>query len=66
MNVSTIKASKCSRCGTATETCAFCDEPDCPATTCYRCLSVVFLDRVRSGPATSGGGRSSTTEIALA
>ena len=51
MNVSATKARKCSRCGTAIETCAFCDEPDCPATTCYRCVSVFFLDRLRSRPA---------------
>lgn len=38
---------KCSRCGTLVEVCAFCDQPDCPAITCYRCLSVAFLDRLR-------------------
>ena len=68
MNVSNTNATKCSRCGTAIETCAFCDEPDCPATTCYRCVNVIFFDRLGSGPATnsSSGGRSSTTEIARA
>jgi len=68
MNVSTTKARKCSRCGTAVETCAFCDEPDCPATTCYRCVNIAIFDRLASGPATNSGsgGRSSTTEIALA
>lgn len=39
---------KCSRCGTAIDRCAFCDEPDCPAITCYRCLAVAFLDRLRT------------------
>ena len=37
---------KCLRCGTAIEVCAFCDRPDCPASTCYRCLGVAFLDRL--------------------
>lgn len=53
MSVQTTTGRKCSRCGTALETCAFCDEPDCPATTCYRCISVAVLDRLRSKPATS-------------
>ncbi len=51
MNVPTTTARKCSRCGAAIETCAFCDEPDCPAITCYRCVSVIFHDRLRSRPA---------------
>jgi hypothetical protein len=38
---------KCSRCGTAIDSCAFCDQPDCPAITCYRCMAVAFLDRLR-------------------
>jgi len=46
-------AKKCSRCGTAIDSCAFCDEPDCPAITCYRCVSVAFLDRRRSKPTAS-------------
>ena len=37
-------ARKCSRCGTAVETCAFCDEPGCPALLCHRCVNIVFLD----------------------
>ncbi len=53
MSVQTTTARKCSRCGTAIETCAFCDQPDCPAITCYRCVSVACLDRLRSKPATS-------------
>ncbi len=53
MNLSTTQARKCSRCGTAIETCAFCNEPECPAPACYRCVSVVFLDRLRSRPATN-------------
>jgi len=40
------RVKKCSRCGAAVESCAFCDEPDCPATICYRCVSVAFLDRL--------------------
>jgi hypothetical protein len=48
----TTTARKCSRCGTEIETCAFCDRPDCPAITCYRCVSVVFLDRVPTKPIT--------------
>jgi hypothetical protein len=35
----------CSRCGVAVESCAFCDDPDCRAVICYRCMSVTFLDR---------------------
>jgi hypothetical protein len=58
MNVGTSKAKKCSRCGVAVETCAFCDQPDCPAITCYRCLSVAFLDRLRSKPTTTSSTRS--------
>lgn len=38
---------KCSRCGAAIDSCAFCDEPDCPAITCYRCLAIALLDRLR-------------------
>lgn len=38
---------RCSRCGTAVEVCAFCDGPDCPAMTCYRCMSIALLDRPR-------------------
>jgi len=41
-------ATTCSRCGTVVESCAFCDEPDCPAITCYRCVTVAFLDRLPS------------------
>jgi hypothetical protein len=36
---------KCTRCGTSVEACDFCDEPDCPAITCHRCVSVALLDR---------------------
>jgi hypothetical protein len=36
---------ECSRCGTVIESCAFCDEPDCPAVTCYRCVNIGLLDR---------------------
>jgi len=38
---------KCLRCGASVESCALCDEPECPAITCYRCMSVAFLDRQR-------------------
>ena len=38
---------KCVRCGAAIERCAFCDEPDCPAITCSRCVQTSFLDRVK-------------------
>lgn len=38
---------KCLRCGAVVERCAFCDEPDCPAITCYRCTRVAFFDRPR-------------------
>jgi hypothetical protein len=46
MSNKTTTARRCSRCGTAVESCAFCDEPDCPAITCYRCVTVAFLDRL--------------------
>jgi len=57
MSVETAKAGKCSRCGVAVETCAFCDQPDCPAITCYRCMSVALVDRLRSRPATKSSTR---------
>lgn len=44
---------KCLRCGAAVERCAFCDEPDCPAITCYRCTRVAILDRLEPKPARS-------------
>ena len=37
---------KCLRCGTAIEACAFCDRPECPAITCYRCLAAALIDRL--------------------
>jgi hypothetical protein len=46
MSDKTTTVKRCSRCGTAVESCAFCDEPGCPAVTCYRCVSVAFLDRL--------------------
>lgn len=46
-------AKKCSRCGAAVEGCAFCDEPDCPAITCYKCVLIAFLDRLRPRSTTS-------------
>jgi hypothetical protein len=46
MSDQATKLRRCSRCGTAVESCAFCDEPDCPAITCYRCVSVAFIDRI--------------------
>jgi hypothetical protein len=57
MSVQTAATRKCSRCGTPIETCAFCDRPDCPAITCYRCVSVAFLDRLRSKPTTTSPTR---------
>jgi hypothetical protein len=47
MSAQATTTKKCSRCGTAVESCAFCDEPDCPAMTCYRCVNIAFLDRLR-------------------
>jgi hypothetical protein len=47
MSAQATTTKKCSRCGTAVESCAFCDEPDCPAMTCYRCVSIAVLDRLR-------------------
>lgn len=51
MSSQTTMARRCSRCGTAIETCAVCDEPDCPAVTCSRCVSVASVDRLRAKPA---------------
>lgn len=45
MSDQAIKLRRCSRCGAAVDSCAFCDEPGCPAITCYRCVSVAFVDR---------------------
>lgn len=47
MSAQATTSKKCLRCGTAVESCAFCDEPDCPAMTCYRCVSIALLDRLR-------------------
>lgn len=47
MSAQATTSKKCSRCGTAVESCAFCDEPDCPAILCYRCVSITLLDRLR-------------------
>ena len=44
---------KCLRCAAAIERCAFCDEPDCAAITCYRCVMLAFLDRLRPRSTTS-------------
>lgn len=49
---------KCSRCGAAIERCAFCDEPDCPAAACYKCVRLAFLDRVVPRPTTPSPARS--------
>jgi hypothetical protein len=57
MTMQTTTARKCSRCGTAIDICAFCDRPDCPAITCSRCVSVAFLDRLRSKPTTTSATR---------
>jgi len=48
MSDQATKLKRCSRCGTAVESCAFCDEPNCPAVMCYRCASVAVLDRLPS------------------
>ncbi len=53
MSDQATKLRKCIRCGAAVESCAFCDEPDCPAMTCYRCVSVDLLDRLSTKAATS-------------
>lgn len=44
---------KCQRCGAAIDRCAFCDEPDCPAIMCYRCVLLALIDRLRPKAATS-------------
>ena len=46
MSGQATKLKRCSRCGTAVESCALCDEPGCLAITCYRCMSVALLDRL--------------------
>jgi hypothetical protein len=33
-------ATRCAACGRAIEVCFCCDEPDCSAPACYRCLNV--------------------------
>jgi hypothetical protein len=57
MTEQTASAMKCSRCGTAIGSCAFCEQPNCPAPTCYRCLGVAFLDRLRPRPTTAASPR---------
>jgi hypothetical protein len=47
MSDQTTTAIKCVRCGTEVESCAFCDEPDCPSVTCYRCMNIALVDRQR-------------------
>jgi hypothetical protein len=47
MSAQATTSKRCSRCGTLVESCAFCDEPDCPAISCYRCLSIALVDRLR-------------------
>ena len=56
MSVKTATIRRCSRCGTAVESCAFCDEPDCPATLCYRCVNITLLDRIPVKPIASSAG----------
>ena len=43
-----------SSCGRPVEHCAFCDEPDCPAAVCYRCLDVA-LRQALARPHRRGG-----------
>jgi hypothetical protein len=57
MSDQTTVTRKCARCRAAIERCAFCDEPDCPAITCYRCLLLAFLDRLRPRSTTSAPTR---------
>jgi hypothetical protein len=57
MSAQATTSKKCLRCGTAVESCAFCDEPDCPAMTCYRCVSIAVLDRLRPNATASSSAR---------
>lgn len=51
-------AAECSRCGTAVEACAFCDEPDCPAVICNQCMNSALLARRRRESPHASDGRS--------
>ena len=37
---------KCSKCACVLEECACCDEPDCEAAICYRCLNLALGQQV--------------------
>lgn len=45
MSTTEATVKKCSRCGTVIESCAFCDDPDCAAIICYRCVAVLLYER---------------------
>lgn len=45
---------KCTKCGNAIESCAFCDEPDCRAAICYQCVGIV-LQQAKRRPHNQGG-----------
>ena len=57
MSDKTTTVRRCSRCGAVVESCAFCDEPDCPAITCHRCVNVTFLERLPPSGMASKGSR---------
>ncbi len=40
MSENATAATRCSRCGRRIDECACCNEPDCGAAICYRCLNV--------------------------
>ena len=40
------QALKCGSCGNEMESCAFCDEPDCPSPRCNNCLALALKERI--------------------
>ena len=38
----------CTRCGQRIDVCEFCDEPDCRAALCHRCVQIVLFDPVET------------------
>ena len=54
MSENAVAPTRCSRCGTRIEECVRCDEPDCGAAICYRCLNVA-IGQQKPQPHVHGG-----------
>ena len=51
-------ATECSRCGRAVESCAFCEEPGCPALICHQSMNIALVERRRPESPHPPDGRS--------